>query len=217
MFKALHATNSLVSRIKEFEIDWYGEKPIQNVNVVIKGLRLVEDFITKETQQALIDQIDQGVWLSELKRRVQHYGYKYDYRARAINESMKVAPLPDWVNPIIEKMLVGGVFPTAPDQMIINEYQPGQGIAAHVDCVPCFGEQIISLSLGSTAVMEFKGLKTNQKITKLLTPGSLLVMEGDARYNWQHGIPPRKSDLINGKRKQRSRRLSLTFRKVILG
>jgi hypothetical protein len=33
---------------------------------------------------------------------------------------------------------------------------------------------------------------------------------------WQHGIPARKSDLHNGRRVQRGRRVSLTFRTVVL-
>lgn len=45
-----------------------------------------------------------------------------------------------------------------------------------------------------------------------LEPNSLLVLQGEARYKWKHGIAPRKSD--NGVR--RGRLISLTFRKVIL-
>ena len=41
---------------------------------------------------------------------------------------------------------------------------------------------------------------------------SLLILKDDARYKWKHGITPRKID--NGVR--RGRRISLTFRKVIL-
>jgi alkylated DNA repair dioxygenase AlkB len=41
---------------------------------------------------------------------------------------------------------------------------------------------------------------------------SLLILTCDARYKWKHGIALRKSD--NGVKRQR--RISLTFRKVIL-
>lgn len=43
---------------------------------------------------------------------------------------------------------------------------------------------------------------------------SLLVMAGAARYEWTHGIPCRKTDVVNGKLVRRGTRLSLTFRKV---
>lgn len=216
LFKARHADNNLESRLKEFEVEWFGEKPDNASGEAIKGLKLIEDFIPQDFQEELIDKIDEGKWLNELKRRVQHFGYKYDYRARMINNSMKVNDLPEWVSPVVDRMLDEQILIVAPDQMIINEYQPGQGITKHVDCVPCFGGQIVSLSLGSPTVMEFQNLVKNEKIIKVLNPGSLLIMEGESRYNWQHGIPSRKSDLINGKRIKRSRRLSLTFRKVIL-
>lgn len=41
------------------------------------------------------------------------------------------------------------------DQAIINEYLPGQGIAAHVDCEPCFGDEIGVVSLLDSHPMEF--------------------------------------------------------------
>lgn len=45
-----------------------------------------------------------------------------------------------------------------------------------------------------------------------LEPRSLLILKDDARYQWKHGIAAGKSD--NGVKRQR--RVSLTFRKVIL-
>jgi hypothetical protein len=45
---------------------------------------------------------------------------------------------------------------------------------------------------------------------------SLLVMKDEARYKWTHGIAKRKSDRYRGRTIVRRRRVSLTFRKVIL-
>lgn len=42
----------------------------------------------------------------------------------------------------------------------------------------------------------------------------LLILSGPARYDWTHEIPARKSDVINGARQPRRRRVSLTFRAV---
>ena len=212
MFKLLHAGDLLKFRIKEFEVAWYGEKPEPE----IKGVTLVENFLTPEHQAELLMLIDSGTWLTELKRRVQHFGYKYDYKARSISREMKADDLPFWIEPVVQKLLDQKLLDYRPDQLIINEYEPGQGIAAHVDCVPCFGDQIVSVSLGSAVVMDFSKLKTNEKFSVILNQGSALVMQGEARYNWKHGIAARKSDMMNGKRIQRSRRVSLTFRKVIL-
>lgn len=102
-----------------------------------------------------------------------------------------------------------------PDQIIINEYQSGQGISTHIDCVPCFSNTIASLSLGSPCVMDFAHSETGKKSSLLLEPRSLLVLSGDARYLWQHSIAGRKTDRFNGQTIQRTRRISLTFRKVL--
>jgi alkylated DNA repair dioxygenase AlkB len=48
-----------------------------------------------------------------------------------------------------------GLADEVTNQTIVNEYRPGQGIAAHVDCVPCFGATILSLSLGSSSVVGY--------------------------------------------------------------
>ena len=37
---------------------------------------------------------------------------------------------------------------------------------------------------------------------------------GESRYLWTHGIPYRKQDPINGQQVKRTRRVSLTIRKV---
>ena len=44
----------------------------------------------------------------------------------------------------------------------------------------------------------------------------LLILSGEARYDWTHEIPAHKSDMINGARQPRTRRVSLTFRTVRL-
>lgn len=60
-----------------------------------------------------------------------------------------------------------------------------------------------------------------KKIPVWLASRSLIVLKDDARYKWLHGIAPRKTDPRNadmqdGKRQERGRRISLTFRKVII-
>jgi hypothetical protein len=43
----------------------------------IHGLTYLENLLTKDYQRQLISIIDEQIWLDDLKRRVQHYGYKY--------------------------------------------------------------------------------------------------------------------------------------------
>lgn len=72
---------------------------------------------------------------------------------------------------------------------------------------------IASLSLAGPAVMEFR--RTGESHALLLPPRSLLVMAGPARYCWQHYIPHRKADQVQGTLLLRApRRMSFTFRQV---
>ncbi|MEY4902759.1 MAG: hypothetical protein RLZZ292_574 [Bacteroidota bacterium] len=64
--------------------------------------------------------------------------------------------------------------------------------------------------------MDFTNENINQKIPVLLSPKSIVVLKGESRYNWKHGIAPRQNDKFNTQIMKRSRRVSLTFRKVIL-
>jgi len=103
---------------------------------------------------------------------------------------------------------------TIPDQLIINEYEPRQGITNHVDCEPCFGGTIISINSGSSCVMAFINVRTKRKIEVMLESGSLVVLRGQARHNCTHGIAQRKTDNFNGIKSDRRLRISMTFRKA---
>ena len=59
----------------------------------VKGLKYEEEFISTDEERALIEDIENQPWLDDLKRKVQHYGYKYDYRARRINQSFKIGEI----------------------------------------------------------------------------------------------------------------------------
>ncbi len=182
----------------------------------ISGLRYLPDYIDKKTEDFLLQKIDGEPWLSDMKRRVQHYGYKYDYKARRITQDLQIGSIPDWLAGLCNMLYVNKIFAKIPDQVIINEYQAGQGITPHIDCVPCFGETIASISVYTPCVMEFTPIETGEKISQLLEPRSLVVLSGEARYKWQHAIPQRKTDIVNGQKIARGRRISLTFRTIIL-
>jgi alkylated DNA repair dioxygenase AlkB len=182
----------------------------------IEGLTYVPDYLSESEGNALWRSITGSPWLTDIRRRVQHYGWKYDYRNRFIDYSSFLGPLPPWAQPLGERLTIDGYLKKKPDQLIVNEYLPGQGIANHVDCKPCFEETIISVSLGSRCVMDFINLRTKEKIEVLLEPHSLVVISGESRYNWSHGIPSRKTDQFAGESFERALRISLTFRNVIV-
>ena len=199
------------SKFINFDVDTNSESIVPE----IPGLNYIPDYINAEEQKQLLEIIDKQEWSTQLKRRVQHYGYRYEYQKRTLTSASYLGELPNWANQLGQRLVRDRVTPTPPDQLIVNEYLPGQGITNHVDCVPCFGNTIISLSLGSRCVMNLTHPPTQTQIPILLSPGSLLVLQGVARYQWQHGIPARKTDQYQEKKLVRSRRVSLTFREVV--
>ncbi len=178
----------------------------------IPGLLFMKHFVTADEQIEILNEIDQRQWITDLKRRVQHYGYRYDYRARRVDRSMFVGELPEFAHELAIRLHEKLLVPKIPDQVIINEYLPGQGISAHVDCEPCFENHIVTVSLGWAYEMDLIATKVDKTVSITLPVGSVLVFTGDARNLWKHQIRARKSD--NGV--PRKRRVSLTFRNVIL-
>lgn len=188
---------------------------------VIPGLTYLPDTLTAAQQSDLLTWIDSQPWLTGLKRRVQHYGWRYDYRARRVTQDMKLGPIPDPIKRWCDHLAGQGFFDQPPDQppdqVIINEYLPGQGIAPHIDCEPCFGKTIVILSLGSPVQMEFTRQTSDRKTSIDLHPGSLLILTDQARYHWKHGITARLTDPSPPGRRSRRRRVSVTFRQVVTG
>jgi alkylated DNA repair dioxygenase AlkB len=184
----------------------------------ISGLQYVPNYINAAEQNELLNSIDQQVWSIEsieFTRRLQQHGYRYDYENGFLVSSSYLGPLPDWVASIAKRLYGDGLITTIPDQITVNEYEPGQGLTSHVDCTTCFGDTIITLSLGSSYVMEFTHSQTKEKSEILLLPGSLLVLQGEARYVWQHSVAARKTDKYKDKEIVRSRRVSITFREAL--
>ena len=77
------------------------------------------------------------------------------------------------------------------DQLTVNRYPAGVGLSPHVDAHSAFTGAVLSLSLGSTAVMEFRRGSTRKCL--FLPRKSLVVMAGECRYAWcdsQNGSRP---------------------------
>lgn len=178
------------------------------------GLYYINDYITNEEETQLIDYIDSQQWDNQLKRRVQHYGYRYNYKNRSIGTNDHLGTIPKELNSVNHKLCNQGYTPYLFDQLIVNEYVKNQGISKHVDCIPCFNDHIVSLTLGCGCMMVFK--KRGAQYEVFLEPRSLVILSGSARYKWTHEIPPRHYDVVGNEKIKRDRRISLTYRKVIL-
>lgn len=184
----------------------------------IPGLTYIPNYISIDEQNQLLNAIDQQVWSLESlesRRRIQQHGYKYEYQNGILVACNYLGPLPEWANSIAKRLYRDRIATKVLDQITVNEYEPGQGLKGHVDCVTCFGDTIITLSLGSSYVMNLMHLQTAEKREILLLEGSLLVLKQEARYGWLHSVYPRYKDIYQGREVVRSRRISMTFREAL--
>jgi alkylated DNA repair dioxygenase AlkB len=171
----------------------------------IPGLVYIPDYLTEKDERKLAAAIDSAPWDSTWERRRQPYGAGYGLHATA------APPIPPWGQSLAERLIQEGIGDRPFDHMLVNEYLPGQGIALHTDYEP-FDRTIVSLSLLSPCVMDFRRKADGRRESLLLMPRSLLVLNDEGRYEWQHGIPRRKNDRSDGITIPRRRRLSITFR-----
>ena len=183
----------------------------------ICGLYYLCGFLDDHAQHALIECVDAQPWRTDLDRRVQHYGWRYDYRTRTVTSDMDLGPLPDWVADIASRLYSETkLFDQVPDQAIVNEYRPEQGIALHADR-QCFGDTVATLSLGDDWEMRLRPVKGTAKDDRriMLARGSVLVLTADSRSRWMHGIDKRRTERSTIGLRDRLRRLSLTFRTML--
>lgn len=202
-----------------------------NKNVLLpKGLVIQEDFITEKEEDLLIKKIENDIAAhskdsseSEMlkHRQVLHYGYKFRYGSNDVDldDPMSKVDMPAHITDIIDGVMKTQLWEEAPDQCTVNKYEPGHGIPFHVDNPKAFSASISSLSLGSAILFEMRHPVGNV-YTLLLKPRSLLTLTGESRYQWTHGIKPKKTDVVHNQVTntelilQRGTRWSLTLRKV---
>jgi alkylated DNA repair dioxygenase AlkB len=175
--------------------------------LAVPGFTIQKDYLSPQEEQELITHIDSGPWDTEWRRRVQRYGLGYGSSKRTVISDS----FPDWLTPLASRVQYDAGFERFPENCVINEYLPGQGIAPHKD-YSTFGPKVACVSLGSTVLLDFHAPDLKEKHSILVPPRSLWIIQGDARDKWLHGISPRLFDLIQGQRKKRERRISITFR-----
>ncbi|MGW8304695.1 MAG: alpha-ketoglutarate-dependent dioxygenase AlkB [Achromobacter pulmonis] len=189
-------------------------QPAMEIASAPTGLKVLPNFINDDEEDRLVATIDSVEWDRLMKRRVQHYGWRYDYKARKIMPANYLGPLPGWAEDLAERLLASGVVQELPDQVIVNNYEGNQGISKHIDCMDCFRGPVVTISLLETWDMVFtrKIAGATAKFVQSLTRCSAVVLDGEARSAWHHEIPTRLTE----RGVPRGRRVSITFRKVAI-
>ena len=184
------------------------------METAVPGLLLFHDFINSAMEDELIKEIDAQTWVVDYERRLQYYGFRNELEA-----PYSLVPFPIAMPPIIfelsQHLVEKKIISIQPDQVIINEYLPGKGLKPHKDR-NYFENQICGVTLGSDSIMRFIKISGGDVVDVAIPRRSAYVMQDEARYKWNHSLPPRKKDTIDGNVKHRERRVSITYRKVIL-
>lgn len=201
------------------------------------GLYYCRDFISVEEEKEITKTLDAGEWWTHLSARAQQFFglvyYQTHHNVAELQPSggnqqgRPFTELPEWLMPRVGK---AGIFESLDEinQVAANDYRNNVGISLHVEDPKSFGPNLATLSLLSPVEMTLvpedmkttpSGIDHGDWLKILLEPRSLLVMQREARYNYQHGI--RRSlwvalpDGGHVRRGEDYRRISLTFRELL--
>lgn len=177
---------------------------------VVPGLSLKSRAISPLVEETLVG------WFSTFGRTevpggrlVTQFGVPYNYATKT-SEVEKTTELPDPLKTLLRTL---DLPPAEEDKwnVIVNWYEPGQGIKEHTDS-PCFGDAVWSLSLGAPVTMVLR--KAGSAAWLWLPQRSLLELTGEARWHWTHEIQESSHECVLGRRVPRGPRISVTFRQI---
>lgn len=166
----------------------------------LSGLHYIHDYIESSQQECLLNSIcsSKSRWTQVSGRRLQSYGGTVHEKWGGLLQ----APMPAWLQTLVTRIDKDlHLFEGAANHVLLNAYEPGQGILAHEDG-PVYYPAACILSLGSSAVMNFRrkshdGIESKPVASVLLMPGSLLVFNGEAYEACLHGIEQAREDVLD--------------------
>ncbi|KAG6503322.1 hypothetical protein ZIOFF_035633 [Zingiber officinale] len=170
----------------------------------------IPDFIYQSEQSQLLHDIYEAPasrWKSLKNRRLQNWG------GVVHEKGLLPQPMPSWLTKTTQRICQKtGLFPSAINHVLINEYLPDQGIMPHQDG-PAYFPVVAILSLESPITIEFtphprskdKDLSVSEtaigqqdspsinsdehdSFSILLMPRSLLIFKDHAYTDYLHGI-----------------------------
>jgi alkylated DNA repair dioxygenase AlkB len=122
------------------------------------------------------------------KRRVVSYGWHYSYDDRSLRQAEAI---PEFLLSVRERAAsFAGVDAEQLAQALVTEYRPGTPIGWHRD-KGVYGD-VIGISLLSSCIFRFRR-KTGpvwERYSLTVEPGSVYLLTGAARNEWEHSIPP---------------------------
>jgi alkylated DNA repair dioxygenase AlkB len=162
------------------------------------GLLYCPDVLTLEDERRLLDRIVDLPYKEfqfhgfEGKRRVVSFGWRYDFSE---HKALPANPIPDFLIDMHRKIqAISGFAVLDLAQVLVTEYAPGAPIGWHKDR-PFFGD-VMGLSLASACNFRLRkplNEKKWQRVSLRLEPRSAYLLQGVARREWEHSIPPVES------------------------
>lgn len=129
------------------------------------------------------------------RRRIAHFGFVYSFDSRHLSAA---SPIPEPLLALRDRVGAQlGIPAERFQEALATEYRPGAdragaGIGWHRDAPP-FGV-IAGISLASASTMRLRPRSDHSRVVKIELPArSLYALDGAARSDWEHMIPPVKS------------------------
>ena len=124
----------------------------------------------------------------QARRRIVAFGGRYDFAHRAL---LPAPPIPEFLGPLRARVADwAGVAAEGIAHAIVTEYQPGTPLGWHRD-IPEF-EIVAGVSLEGHARMRFRPwppqAAARSSCAIELEPRSAYLMQGAARWGWQHAV-----------------------------
>jgi alkylated DNA repair dioxygenase AlkB len=176
--------------------------------IAVPGFTIQHDYITPHEERDLLARVENGPWQTDWRRRIQQYGLGYSDSG---GKPTWIRDFPDLLATLAPRVARDADFERFPENCVINEYIPPLGIGPHRD-YPAFGPTIACVSLGSDVVLDLTKADRSRRVSVHVPARSLWILTGEARTHWLHGIAARLTDPIQGERRKRARRVSVTFR-----
>ena len=166
----------------------------QSIEGMPEGFRYVPSLVGPAEENALVEDI-RGLPFRDFefhgytgKRRVVSFGWHYDFAAEQVRQADDIPGFLLAIRP--RAAALAGLDADSLHQVLVTEYGPGAGIGWHRDKA-VFGA-VVGISLLASCVFRLRRRtgETWSRVKLVAEPRSGYVLDGAARWVWEHSIPP---------------------------
>lgn len=165
----------------------------------VEGIFYVPDFVDLENEAKILSILDNIDWKVLTSRKSKLFGNIIQSSNLKKEDDYCSSEIPAWLVSFIDGLVKLEIFPEhlRPDSILINKYNPMEGILHHTDG-PGYYDRVAILSLRSDCIMSFRRKFLTEDIggdvfagdifSVILRSCSLLYFTGDVYSKHMHGI-----------------------------